>query len=113
MPDASSPTGPAVTIHGIVAADFDSWKHHPVTRVWLRFLADYAAELERLQVAEMRTADAPVSDFRQGEFKGRIGTVAEMAEPAFESIVQFYPQPDDADAASAGVGIQETAKGKE
>jgi hypothetical protein len=74
----------------ITEADLQQWKHHPVSKVYLQYLADYAQNLAHLQVEMMLTADRPVSDFIQGEFKGRVSSLSEVADPQFASIVKFY-----------------------
>jgi hypothetical protein len=74
----------------IAEADLQQWKHHPVSKAYLKYLADFAQNLALLQVEMMLTADGPVSDFMQGEFKGRVSAISEMADPQFASIVKFY-----------------------
>lgn len=70
--------------------NFAQWKHHPVTKVFLQYLRDYERYLAQLQVAELRASSTAMDPFRQGEFKGRISAVAEMAGLTLSHIVQFY-----------------------
>lgn len=89
---------------GITEADFLAWKHHPVTKVWLQFMADRGQQLAREQIDLLRTSVVAPDAFFLGEFKGRIGELADLTAPQFQSVVEFYqstePTPqEDADAA--------------
>lgn len=77
----------------ITEADFGAWKHHPVTKVWLKFLSDYAAMIGREPLGVVCSSLAAPDPFYLGEIKGRFLAVSEMAEPKYESIVKLY-QPE-------------------
>ena len=89
-------------LNGIRDADFQSWKHHPVTKVFLRYVADYRDALRRDQIEKIENAEEPMPPKAQGEYKGRIRTLEELAGIEFGHLVDFYPleeQEEDPDEA--------------
>lgn len=78
-------------LDGITEADFQRWKHHPVTKMWLRFLKDYERQLSEQQIGKLRSSSSSPDQFTLGTFTGAINAVNEMADPKFEFILSFYP----------------------
>ena len=82
-------------LNGITEQDFLTWKHHPVTKLWVRFLKDYGQQLEREQIALLRASSESVDQFKLGSFSGAINAVSEVGDPQFNSIVAFYPTEEE------------------
>ena len=80
-------------VQGIQQADFQNWKHHPVTRVFHQYLKDYHDMLKD------RAWDVVFSDPKAdlGELVGRAKTLIEMVDLPFEAMFMFY-QPEETDA---------------
>ena len=75
----------------ITEADFQNWKHNPVTKLVLRYHADVEQQWAEHQIAAMRNSAGALPDFLQGEFKGVINTRKQCAEITYQEIVEFYP----------------------
>ena len=90
-----------IELNGVTQSDFQSWKHHPVSKVFFRYLLDFAEQLRRSQLAKIEASDEALSPKEQGEYKGRINTVTELAEIEFGHLVAFYPLADEEDEDAA------------
>lgn len=77
-------------VHGISEADFNSWKHNPVTKVFREYLLHYAAELERGHL--IRWKSGKTEQGLEDEAAGRILTLEEMSALEFESMYEFYQE---------------------
>lgn len=84
----------AAEIAGISDSDFNVWKHHPVSRVYLRYLADYRAMLLRELIGQWE-AGVLILDTEK-EIRGRVMTLADLVELRFESIQKFYEEENEA-----------------
>ena len=84
----------SIILNGITEQSFNEWKHHPCTKLYMRFLKDYERQLAERQMGLLRHSGETPDPFKLGTFTGQINAVAEMAEPKFQSIVEFYP-PDE------------------
>lgn len=73
-------------------ADFQTWKHHPVTKVYRQYLAHFAAALERDHIARWKAGEA--DERTEAEAAGRIKTLEELAGLEFEHIAEFYQEPE-------------------
>jgi hypothetical protein len=82
-------------LDGITEADFQNWKHHPVTKLYIRWLKDCERQVGQVQVGKLRSSDKTPDAFTLGTFTGQINTLAEVAEPTYQSIVDFYTPPED------------------
>ena len=82
-------------LNGITRDDFLRWKHSPVSKVLLRYLVDFAAQLRVAQLAELEHSDKPMEPKMQGEYKGRINTITELAGITFEDISRFYSDQEE------------------
>ena len=88
----------AYVLDGLTEADFQSWKHHPVTKlVFRRYLKDRARRASEHQVEILANAAKMPEPFECGIFNGHINTVHELADLEFAHIVAFYP-PDEEEA---------------
>jgi hypothetical protein len=67
---------------------FGVWRNHPVTRAFMRYLADYAEALEGDHLGRWRqgTVDAALD----AEARGRVLTLYDMTELTYASINDFY-----------------------
>ena len=88
---------PKYELNGIQEADFLAWKHHPVTKVFMRFVLDWAEHLRRDQIDILRLAKDPPQPYLLGEFKGRINTLAEIADVSFEAMLIRYEEAEAKD----------------
>ena len=72
---------------GLTAEQVNLWRHHPVSRVWLQWVNDYADALEKRVTAEWLSGKPLES---MSEARGRILACREMAASGVEAIRQFY-----------------------
>jgi hypothetical protein len=79
------------TLDGIGETEFNQWKHHPASKVFFRFLRHYAQRLRALQVEHLEHSESALEPKQQGEFKGRINTLTEVASIEFADLMKFYP----------------------
>jgi hypothetical protein len=80
-----------LVLEGITEADFQNWKHHPVTKLVRRYHRDMERYLAEHQIAVLRNAQKGMSDLEQGEYKGTINTHKASAELEYATIADFYP----------------------
>lgn len=79
---------PLVTVHGISEADFNSWKHHPVTKVFKDYLLHFAESLEQGHLHRWKSG--AMEQGKEDECVGRVLTLNEMVLLEFQDIVEFY-----------------------
>ena len=70
------------------AADFQAWRHHPVSQAVLRFLADYRDEIECRVLEQWRSGALKLAD--EHEARGRAAIAAEMADITLPVLWGFY-----------------------
>lgn len=80
-------------LDGLTEGDFQVWKHHPVSKLYLQYLADYRAMLLR-ELLERWEAGAITLDTEK-EIRGRTLTLADLVELQFASIQKFYQEEDN------------------
>lgn len=81
-------------LDGITEADFQTWKHHPVTKLYVRWLKHYEQQMKDAQVGQLRSSTGAPDLYTLGTWTGAINTVGEMSELRYQSIVDFYtPEP--------------------
>lgn len=95
-----------MTLDGLTDADFNVWKHHPVSKVYLRYLTDYRTMLLR-NVLERWEAGALTLETEK-EIRGRTLTLAELVELNFASIEKFYQTDEEDNATEVAPVIAET-----
>ena len=71
-------------------AEFQNWKHHPVTKLMLRFYRDYEKQLGANQVGQLRSSSEAPDLFKLGVWTGSINTMHDLANPEFETVAKFY-----------------------
>jgi hypothetical protein len=72
---------------------FNAWKHHPVTKVYLQFLADYAREGHMYLAGLVRTAREAPDPFLMGKLAGAANATADMSVIQYTDMVDFYTLP--------------------
>ncbi len=75
----------------VTEQDFNLWRHHPVTALVLRYLADYREALIVDHVAAWQAGN--LDPTRDAEIRGRVISCAELAELKLDAIAQFYDWP--------------------
>lgn len=73
---------------------FNSWKHHPVTKVYLRFLAKYEADRVQEVVQALRMMHEPPAPFQLGVFKGECNTIFNLMHISFGDLVAALAPPE-------------------
>lgn len=70
------------------ASDFQAWRHHPLTRVVLRFLRDYRDD------CYVKAFDAflagGLTGIQEGELRGRYAACDEIVELDWQSLCAWY-----------------------
>lgn len=74
--------------------DYALWRHHPVSKVFLQFMSDYANTLEREALDRWRSGTLKLID--EQEMRGRVLTLRELTELPLEAVKAFY-QKDEAE----------------
>jgi hypothetical protein len=86
-----------IVIGDLTEADFQAWKHHPVSKLVRRFLRDRERQVAEYQIATLRGCEASPDPYKLGQFNGHINALQELSELEFDHIFKFYP-PDDEEA---------------
>lgn len=73
---------------GISESDYQLWRHHPVSKVFLQYIQDYRDTLKREAVDRWESGALKLVD--EQEMRGRVLVCSEMADLSFESIRSFY-----------------------
>lgn len=85
----------------ITEDDWHAWKHHPVTKVYLRYLAMYEADLTQHQVQSLRQMVTAPDPFQLGVFKGECNAVANLAALEFGVLVDAFTSQEPQEGAHA------------
>jgi hypothetical protein len=64
------------------------WRHHPVSKVFLRYLADYRRALLADMLAAWESGTITLSN--EHDKRGRASVCAEMGDLSLESVMSFY-----------------------
>jgi len=91
-----TPTVP--TVKGVAEADYQAWRHHPVTIVFNTFLIDYSEALKREAWAILQ-GEARLDPEVLRTIAARARAATEMSDLPFSSMFDFYQQPEDDNAA--------------
>lgn len=86
---------------GISEGDFNNWRHHPVSKVYLKYLADYRAMLIRELL--MRWEAGALIVETEKEIRGRVMTLADLVDLRFESIQKFYAEEESNEVSPAQI----------
>lgn len=79
---------------GVTASDYNEWKHHPVSKVFRKYLEDYRAEI-RKEILSQWEAGALVAEVDK-EARGRVLQLTDILDLEFGAIQQFYQQDEEA-----------------
>jgi hypothetical protein len=83
----------SIPLDGISEGDFNAWKHHPVSKVYLRYLGDYRSMLLRELLGRWEAGKLELET--EKEIRGRVMTLADLVELRFESIQKFYAEEEN------------------
>lgn len=78
----------------ITEDDFNSWKHHPVSKVFLHFLKDREQMLLRDIALRIASTQTSPDLFYLGKLSGRAEEALEHANTEFAHIASFYTPPE-------------------
>ena len=96
--EVTAPTALPEQLQEITEQDFLDWRHHPVTRVYRRFLSDYRDALRRdhNQRWELNpVVDVALSAAHEAEARGRVLTLGEMFDLQHAHVVSFYQSEEE------------------
>ena len=77
-----------VTLRDLRAADLAAWRHHPVSRLVLRFLEDYRDHLLREAIGAWFAGN--LTAMQEAEGRGRALMTDELVALSFADIQKFY-----------------------
>jgi hypothetical protein len=80
-------------VEGISESDFQVWKHHPVSKLYLKYLVDYRAMLLNELLAQWENGVLTLDT--EKEIRGRTLTLADLVDLQFASIQKFYQTEED------------------
>ena len=86
---------PVPSVRGITQPDYQAWRHHPCSQMFLQYLRDYRHSLLVNLVAKWEADE--VSLALDTEVKGRVKTLSELAELPFDAILLFYQPAEETD----------------
>lgn len=89
----------AVAARALTKADFQSWRHHPVSKVFLAFLKDKRDFMASAAVD--RWVAGSLSLQEDQTIRGQIIELADLETMQFEDLDSFYRMELDNDAAEA------------
>lgn len=87
----------SIVVGDLTEASFNTWKHHPVTKLLRRYLQDREKLVAEIQIGELRELQTSPDPYRLGVFNGHINALQELATLEFQHIFEFYP-PDEEEA---------------
>jgi hypothetical protein len=85
------------TVNGIGEAEYQAWRNHPATLMFRRYLRDFRQSLGMAAMQRWEAGALLLSS--EHEIRAKREVLAEMADVPFESIAEFYSQPEEGDAA--------------
>lgn len=87
----------------ISKADFQLWRHHPVSKVFLKYLADKRAFVERAAIDQWVAGS--LSLVADQTIRGQIIELYEIENLPFEAIDNFYRSEEESDGAEASQDV--------
>lgn len=96
---------PVPTVKGVTEADYQMWRHHPVTIAFNTFLIDYSEALKREAWETLQAnPEVPLKPEYLRVIAARALAAIEMSDLPFSAMVHFYQKPEEVeDAAEAFV----------
>jgi len=89
-------------VDGFSEADYQGWRHHPVTKMFMKYVSDYRGDLVKQTVEAWEKRALNLTD--EMELRGRALTLREITELPFEAILRFYDVEEPSDAAQEDSG---------
>jgi hypothetical protein len=77
----------------IAEPDYLEWKHHPVSKIFLQYLADYREALIKQHVLEWQ--QGKLDEVRDLELRGRVMALADLTDLSFSAMEFFYATPEE------------------
>lgn len=84
-------------LQDITESEYQSWRHHPVTKLFLQYLGDYRESLIKEAVARWENGNLVLAD--EHEMRGRANTLREAVALQWHDIENFYGEEDPTNAA--------------
>lgn len=81
---------PVPTVQGITQADYQAWRHHPCSKMFLQYLRDWRHSVLRSLLAQWEADQVTLA--LDTEVKGRVKTLGELSVLPFEAIYEFYQE---------------------
>lgn len=75
-------------VDGIAEQDYQTWRHHPVTKVFIEYLRDYRQDL--IEAATVQWLDGQLQIATADELRGRALAIDDIAELPFAAMIAFY-----------------------
>jgi len=86
-----------VIVNGIAKSDYQSWRHHPVSRVILRYLKDKREFIERAALDQWIGGSIELAESKA--MRGQIIELFELENMQFEALEAFYAVEKEEDVA--------------
>jgi hypothetical protein len=83
-------------VGGIREAEFQLWKHHPVTKVVMKYLDDYRGAMTRQIVQAWEAGALKLTDDLEG--RGRSVMLREVTSMDFDVLATFYGVEQESDS---------------
>ena len=78
----------------LAEAEYLNWKHHPVSKVFFRYLSDFRETLLKVHLAEWEAGK--IDTTVDLEMRGRVLILSDLTSLPFSSIQNFYEDNPDA-----------------
>ena len=98
MAETTEAEAERLAVLGLSAAEFQMWRHHPVSKVILRFLERYRRASQELLLRGWQTGSLRLVD--EQEARGRWLAIEDILNLEWESIRAFYDADTPAEDAS-------------
>lgn len=81
---------PIDRLHGITESDYQSWRHHPVTKLLLQYIGDFRAALIADAMGQWESGALVLAT--EQEARARIVILRELGELPWSAIESFYEE---------------------
>lgn len=82
-------------VRGISKADFDSWRHHPVTKVVLEVLAAKQRIIKETVLSKFVAGDYRLGSDEASSLRGQIIEIEEILGMRFENVAAIFEEAND------------------
>lgn len=83
---------------GVTLADYQSWRNHPVSRMFQQYLRDFHSSLKEEAWDYLQDRPGVLDSEFLSELAGRAKTCLEIADLPFEAIANYYEGKDATEA---------------